>query len=295
METTTVATDADAGLREVRLLIEQAIRRTSLKALIDRYGDGVCGGKMLRARLIVEVGAASGVPVPVILRAAAAVEMLQSASLLHDDVVDGGVERRGMPAVWVSEGAKIAVLMGDLLISHAVGYVQDALPHVMPVLVSTLQEMCDAEVEQEFHLNEDADAWAQCVSIARRKTGSLFGFAAYCAGGGDAALSQCLRRAGYALGTAYQLADDLLDTAPDAGAFGKTLGTDADTRKVTAATAGRPGGHDPLTCIESMTRDSVMELAAWPPVQAAWSSYVQSVVAPVIDSFTRHAAAGDPA
>jgi geranylgeranyl pyrophosphate synthase len=288
METTTGATEAGAGLREVRLLIEQAIRRASVKAFADRFGDGLHGGKMLRARLILDVGAASGLAPAVIPRAAAAVELLHAASLLHDDVVDGGVERRGRPALWVSEGTKIAVLLGDLLMSHAVGYIQDALPHVMPVLVATLQEMCDAEVEQEFHLNEGSDAWARCVSIARRKTGSLFGFAAYCAGGNDLALSRALRVSGYALGTAYQLADDLLDTAPDAAAFGKTLGTDADTRKVTAASAGRAGGHDPLDHIGRLTRDSIQALGEWPTVQAAWSSYVGFAVAPVIATFTRH-------
>lgn len=285
--------DLDAGAREVRALIEKTICRTSLKSIVNRCGHVSGGGKMLRARLILCVGPAAGVARPVLLGTGAAVEMLQSASLLHDDVVDGGTERRGKPAFWVKEGSKASVLLGDLLVSQAVGHVQSLLPEVMPVLVATLQEMCDAEVEQEFHITSEAGPWEQSVSIARRKTGSLFGLAACCAGGKDVRLSQALRRAGYAVGTAYQLADDLLDTGNDPVLAGKTLGTDALSDKITAATSWRAGGQDPIAYIEELLRASGEELAAWPDVQAAWEQYAGQVIGPVIQSFVRCAAVGE--
>lgn len=293
MDVTLGATELDAGLREVRSLVETAICRTSLKSIVRRCGAEIGGGKMLRARLILCVGPAAGVPRSVLYSTAAAVEMLQSASLLHDDVVDGGAERRGAPAFWVTEGTKAAVLLGDLLMGQAVGRIQDVLPNAMPALVTTLQEMCDAEVEQEFHLASEEGPWEQCVSIARRKTGSLFGFSAYCAGNSDTNLSQALRRAGHAIGTAYQLADDLLDTGQDAGLAGKTLGTDARTDKLTAATSWRAGEQDPMGYIKELLRMSGEELVSWPGVREAWERYVGHVIVPVIRTFTRCAADGE--
>lgn len=281
----------DAGVREVELLIGKAIRRTSLQAIADRFAPYFGGGKMLRARLILSVGPAAGVAAGTLYPAAAAVEMLHAASLLHDDVLDGGMERRGRPAFWVSEGAKAAVLMGDLLVSQAAGYVLSAVPGLMPVLVATLQEMCDAEVDQEFQPSPEDRSWTHCISIARRKTGSLFGFAACCAGGSDAALSAALRRAGYALGTAYQLADDLLDASPNAALAGKTLGTDAQANKLTAATARRVRGEDPLGAMESFLAAADAELTPWPAVRDAWSDYTEHVVTPVVNSFSSCAAA----
>lgn len=294
-DTTRKARELDAGVRQVQAVIERTVCKTSLSDIIGRCKAEIGGGKMLRSRLILAVGPAAGVPDPVLYNAGAAVEMLHSASLLHDDVVDGGAERRGEPTFWVVEGIKAAVLVGDLLVSQAVGRIQEVLPKAVPVLVETMQEMCDAEVEQEFHLAAEADAWEQCVSIARRKTGSLFGFAGYCAAGGNPELSIALRRAGYAIGTAYQLADDLLDTAgADVAVMaGKTLGTDAQGSKLTAASSWRPGGQDPMTYLESLLRASGDELAAWPGVLDAWEQYAECVVAPVIRTFTRCAAVGE--
>jgi geranylgeranyl pyrophosphate synthase len=280
----------DAGMREVRSLIDKAIRQTSLQTIADRFKPYIGSGKMLRARLILGVGPAAGVPSPVLHMAAASVEMLHAASLLHDDVLDGGTERRGHPAFWVSEGTKAAVLMGDLLVSRATGYVLDTLPDVMPVLVATLQEMCDAEVDQEFQPSSDR-SWAHCVSIARRKTGSLFGLAACCAGSGDPARSAALRRAGYALGTAYQLADDLLDTSANVALAGKTLGTDAQANKLTAATARRDAEEDPVQAIESFLKQADHELVAWPAVRRAWAYYTDRVITPVVNSFSACATA----
>lgn len=281
--------DIEAGIAAVRTLIEGSIRSTSLRSVVDRFKADVTAGKMLRARLILSVGPAAGVPDAILHNVGAAVEMLQSASLLHDDVLDGGIQRRGKPSFWVSEGTKAAVLVGDLLVSGAVGYVLEALPGAMHVLVTTMREMCDAEAEQEFHLGPEDGSWDHCVSIARRKTGSLFGFAARCAGGRNEELSSALLRAGYALGTAYQLADDLVDACPDAEFAGKTLGTDALTEKVTAATSWRTSGQDPLAYIDRLLRASEAELAAWPAVRDAWERYVRRVVAPVIERFARSA------
>lgn len=284
---TSASVSIEADLQQIRGYIRESLDRTSLREVTSLFGSIIDGGKMLRSRLTLRIGGAAGVPRTALVRAGAVVEMMHAASLLHDDIVDGGTLRRGEPALWVSEGARAAVLLGDLLVSLAAETILETLPEQMPVMIATLREMCDSEAEQEFSKADSAAApsWEHCVSIARRKTGSLFGFAASCAGGPRPGCAQALRRAGYALGTAYQLADDLLDASPEPLLTDKTLGTDAATGKLTAATAAPEDGSDPVAHIGALLRESEAELAAWPAVQQAWRAYVGDVVAPVVARF----------
>ena len=276
----------DQSLDSVRTVITDALRGTSLKEEVDRFGSTVSGGKMLRARLVLTVGESSGVSNAALYRLGAAIELLHAASLLHDDIIDGGVERRSTPALWVSDGTKAAVLVGDLLLSIALGLVQDSASERIPALVTALREMCDGEAEQEFCSGAELDSWEGCVRIARRKTGSLFGLAAACAGGADDALVAALERAGNDLGTAYQLADDMLDTCDDSELAGKSLGTDALTGKLTAATASEATGIDPDTVIDELLSSAERELTRWPHVQQQWNAYVDGVIRPLVRQFT---------
>lgn len=270
----------------VRRDIARALRNTSLRTFVARFGSSMGGGKMLRARLILRVGLATGEPAPILCRAGAAVEMLHAASLLHDDVVDGGAWRRNAPALWATEGTRAAVLLGDLLVALATETVQRSLPDRLPLLISTLRDMCEAEAEQEFFDADTDRSWTRCVRIARRKTGSLFGFAAACAGESQPDSIRRLCEAGTALGTAYQLADDLLDACPDAPFAGKSLGNDAIANKLTAVTADEPEGTDARAVIASLLRESENRLAHWPVAQAAWRRYGQECMAPLIETYT---------
>jgi len=205
--------------------------------------------------------------------------------------VDGGTERRHAPALWVSEGTKAAVLIGDLMLSVALSLVEKAGAQHLSVLMRALREMCDSEAEQEFSRNVHLDSWADCVRIARRKTGSLFGFAATCAGGTDTALADALEHAGRDLGTAYQLADDMLDAQVDPTLAGKSLGTDAATGKLTAVGASAVEGIDPAIVIAELLNSAEAHLADWPKVQTRWRDYVAAMIQPLIDQFTGTAAA----
>jgi len=274
-------------LDQVRRVILDALRQTSLAYDMDRFGSSVGGGKMLRARLVLEVGKATAVAPDVLYRLGAVSELLHAASLLHDDIIDGGIERRGATALWVSEGMKAAVLIGDLMLSVALGLVQEAGPARLPILIDALRDMCDAEAEQEFSSGQDHDSWEDCVRIARCKTGSLFGLTAAFAGGADDALVIALEHAGRDLGTAYQLADDLLDACPDPSVTGKSLGTDAATGKLTAATVSSVVGPDPAAAISELLASSEASLSAWPEVQQRWRAYVDNVLEPLIHSFTQ--------
>lgn len=228
--------DVTPHLDQVRGLMVRTLEETSLRTMVPDVRSLVgFGGKMLRSRLAFRLGMATGSDPKVLLHGSAAVEMIHTASLLHDDVIDGGLLRRGMPTFWVEKGPAGAILVGDLLLFKAIDLMcrvaKGAHTHD---LVKLTGEVCEAESEQELLLESSQSEWEVCQNIARRKTGALFAFAAMIAGGSDAKRSAALKEAGYLVGTVYQLADDILDTRNDAQA-GKTLGTDAARDIVSAA------------------------------------------------------------
>ncbi len=211
--------------------------QTRVKDLVEDSGSLIgLGGKMLRSRLAYRVGRANGIDNDLLVYGAAAVEMIHTASLLHDDVIDGGVLRRGMPTFWVEKGAAGAILVGDLLLFKAIDLIcQVADGRYTHDLVKLTGEVCEAESEQELLFDDSQSKLELCQSIARRKTGALFAFVALIAGDGDEHRKEVLRESGYLLGTVYQLADDILDTRDQEGSSGKTLGTDAARGIVSAA------------------------------------------------------------
>ncbi|MDP2989028.1 MAG: polyprenyl synthetase family protein, partial [Kiritimatiellota bacterium] len=276
------------GLDAVQAMIMDSLRQTSLAPMIEELSGAIGGGKMLRARLALKVGAATSAPCDTLLRAAAAVEMVHAASLLHDDVIDGGVLRRGIPSFWKKKSVSGAILLGDLLVCKAVQML-DGIENgrLGGMLVRLAGEMCDAEAEQELvtggsatrlgvasgkaWVTERGASWEKCVSVARRKTGSLFAFAAAATDGSDEKRAEALLEAGYRIGTAYQLADDILDVRGTAVGDGKNLGQDALNGKRTSVSAA--GGTDTPARqhIAQLCADSSQLLVAWPPVQEAWN------------------------
>ena len=235
-QTMTPQADVDLHLDQVRGLMIRALEETSLRTMLPDASALVgFGGKMLRSRLAYRLGSVTGADPEVLLHGSAAVEMIHTASLLHDDVIDGGVLRRGMPTFWVEKGSAGAILVGDLLLFKAIDLMCRVAggAHTHD-LVKLTGEVCEAESEQELLLDGSESKLEVCQSIARRKTGALFAFAAMIAGSGNTERTARLKEAGYLVGTVYQLADDILDTRDHAPA-GKTLGTDAARGIVSAA------------------------------------------------------------
>lgn len=274
--------DLELRLRDTRALMREALSSTPIHSVVSEY-DGLMGnGRMLRSRLAFRVGPASGIPVKTLTHAAAAVELIHSASLLHDDVIDGGYLRRGAPAFWVERGIPGAILLGDLMLFKALSLlaeVGDA--RLVPEVVELTGEVCEAESEQELVLRGRISDWDTCVRIARRKTGALFAFIGYTCGGKDDALCAALREAGYAVGTAYQLADDILDVNGDPESAGKTLGSDRAREKLTAASASA-GPMDRVAYVESLCDSARDHLAPWPAMQEAWDEYVSLDMRPAL-------------
>ncbi len=274
-------------LADVRDLMGHTLEETPLKSLLNDCRNLLGSGKMLRSRLIGEVGAGAGTGRDHLLHAAAAVEMIHGASLLHDDVIDGGFLRRNEPAFWVDRGISGAILVGDLLLFKALDLTcRVDRDRLTPRLIHLTGQVCQAESEQELLLRGKDTSWQQCIQIARQKTGALFAFAGFAAAGDTAALSQPLEEAGYAVGTAYQLADDILDANGDAGQSGKTLGTDAGRGKTTAVNGIRGAEFDPVAEIQRLCQSASNRLGEWPSVHEAWQAFMDRDMAPALRKYT---------
>jgi heptaprenyl diphosphate synthase len=271
-------------LDEVRKLMAGSLAETPLHSALADCKNLFGTGKMLRSLLTLRVGPSAGVAYFTILRAAAAVELIHAASLLHDDVIDGGFLRRGAPAFWVNRGIPAAILLGDLLLFKALELVAPVENgRLLPVIIQLTGEVCEAESEQELVTRGKLADWDMCVNVARRKTGALFAFAAYACGGDDLALRETLREAGYMIGTAYQLADDILDASGNAESAGKTLGRDEAREKTTAARVRIPAETAPASFIERLCDQASDSLAPWPAVQKAWAIYMAREMKPALD------------
>ncbi|MDF3128739.1 polyprenyl synthetase family protein [Kiritimatiellaeota bacterium B1221] len=276
------STDLDSHLESVTALIIHTLKETSLSGLVKESASLVgLGGKMLRSRLVYRLGTALGNDPQLMVYGSAAVEMIHTASLLHDDVIDGGVLRRGMPTFWVEKGPAGAILLGDLLLFKAIDLIcRVADGRYTHDLVKLTGEVCEAESEQELILTGEDSKLEVCQSIARRKTGALFAFAALINGKGEQQRTASLKESGYLLGTVYQLADDILDTREDPHC-GKTLGTDAARGIVSAANLD----EDKLRAhLETLKSEACQMLDGDDDALEGIQTYIEKDLQPAIDN-----------
>lgn len=288
---TTTATDRMDLVANVRELLSECA--ANVTPVIDGKTVVVplSRGKMLRTRFAVRVmGRETGmVARRGLASACAAIELAHTASLCHDDVIDNAFVRRNQPALWRSTSASGAVLIGDLLLCEAMELLLETEGgRFTRAFISKVKEVCTAEVEQELVLRGKELDERTCVRLARQKTGPLFAFVGMVCGGRDARLSAALEEAGYAIGTAYQLTDDLVDCVGEEEITGKTLGTDALRRKFTLAhfdgdRRGRVREHVGRLC-----RDALQGLRPWPEIAGGLECFVASELGPVFQEYVGH-------
>ncbi len=241
---------------------------------------------MLRAHLVLSVASGNGVGGRSPIHAAAAVEIIHGASLLHDDVIDGGLLRRGAQTFWKKHGTNGAILLGDLLVLKAFALLSDAgRGDLLKELIDQSMNVCRSEVEQELVLRGTAGTWEECERIARAKTGSLFAFAAVGAASDAPGQVEALREAGFILGTAYQLVDDILDDSGNEELSGKTLGRDQERGKTTAITATRNAPADPSAYVDALLDASAEQLSAWPELQDSWNNFLAGTIRPLLQKY----------
>jgi len=178
------------------------------------------GGKRARPLLVRIFGDTLGVKADKLVEVAAAAELIHSASLLHDDVVDAGMFRRGRPTVNARWGNIVAVMSGDLLLSGALLRLSDVDPKLTASALAVIAEMTKAAIA-EVEARGNLDLQLQNLrAIAEGKTGSLFGWCGLGAAivGADPQAGKCFDGFGRRLGIAFQMADDIRDvTGTDEG------------------------------------------------------------------------------
>ena len=234
----------------------QARIETGLAAALDRAAGPDCpprlaaalrhavtpGGARVRPQLCLAVAAACGDRDPALSEAAAAaLELLHCASLVHDDLpaFDDAHERRGQPSVHAAYGEPLAILAGDALIVLAFETVARAAagsPARLPALMSILAGAVGAPGGIAAGQAWESEPEVQLDLYHRSKTGALFVGATMAGAVSAGADPGPWRRLGEMIGEAYQVADDLLDAVGDEAA-GKPCGQDAARSRPSAVTA----------------------------------------------------------
>lgn len=189
------------------------------------------GGKRLRpAVALAAYGLFHSRATEKVVAMAAAVEMLHNATLVHDDLIDEALVRRGITtlnAMW-SKGA--TVLAGDYLFARAAGFAAETENiQVVQLFADTLRVICEGELRQLFSSRQWRQPKEDYYPRIFAKTASLFAAAARSGAilaGAPAAQEQALYDFGYNLGMAFQIVDDVLDYAGDETALGKPVGGD---------------------------------------------------------------------
>ena len=228
-----VRTDLEKVEREIGL---ESVASVEAINYINQYLQ-TGGGKRLRPILVLLSGKMLGDATPTLIRMAAVVEMIHTATLVHDDVIDLAKTRRGRPSVNVVWGNHTSVLAGDWLYMQAFQVaVRERNFPMLDLLINLTQMMVEGELLQLERIGKIAVTEADYMELIDRKTASLFAacarLGALSAGAAEAVEMQMGDYA-WNLGIAFQLVDDILDFTSREKILGKPVGSDLREGKVT--------------------------------------------------------------
>ena len=222
--------------------VDATIRRelTSDVALVNQVAEYIigAGGKRLRPLLVLLAARAAGArPLGPQVPAAVVIEFIHTATLLHDDVVDGSRQRRGRDTANEVWGNAASVLVGDFLYSRAFQMmVRLGSLRVMDVMADATNVIAEGEVLQLMYANDPDTSESRYLDVIYRKTARLFESGAQIAAvlaQADARTEQALAAYGRHLGNAFQLVDDALDYRGSVVERGKNTGDDLAEGKPT--------------------------------------------------------------
>jgi len=209
-----------------------------MKRVIEDIIDS--SGKLLRptlALLAFSVGNNNRKNKDNIIKTTSIIELIHTATLIHDDVIDETTLRRHRKNLHTKWGDKISVLFGDYLFSRSFTVLcQLGYPEIVRALANTINLICEGELKQisrayDWDLNEE-----DYLSIIEKKTASLFSFSCFCGGHlgrVEANEIEALVNYGLNFGIAFQMVDDCLDFVGDERVIGKSLGSDLRKGKIT--------------------------------------------------------------
>jgi octaprenyl-diphosphate synthase len=235
-------------LKDIRALVasdlaavDAEIRRqlASDVALVNQVGAYIVGGggKRLRPLLVVLAARAAGATDSAHVPAAALIEFIHTATLLHDDVVDDSARRRGRETANETFGNPASVLVGDFLYSRAFQMMATLdSAAVIRVMADATNTIAAGEVMQLMNSGDPDTTEIRYMDVIYRKTARLFEAGAQIAAivaGAPAPIEAALARYGRHLGIAFQLVDDALDYQGDSGELGKNVGDDLAEGKPT--------------------------------------------------------------
>jgi octaprenyl-diphosphate synthase len=224
-------------MRAVDRLISASLQ--SDVALVSQVSEYIVksGGKRLRPVIVLLAARAFGYVGEQHIRAAAIIEFIHTATLLHDDVVDSSARRRGQDSANTVFGNQASVLVGDFLYSRAFQMMVDIdSMRVMQILADATNTIAAGEVMQLMNVHDPDTSEEAYRQVIYRKTARLFEAGAQIAAvlaQRSEAEEQAMVRFGQELGTAFQLVDDALDFNASAEELGKNLGDDLAEGKAT--------------------------------------------------------------
>src|SRR5512135_1805558 len=228
-----VRKDLDQVEREIGL---ESIASVEALTSIGQYLQ-TGGGKRLRPILVLLCGKMFGTASPGLIRIAAVMEMIHTATLVHDDVIDMAKTRRGRPSINVVWGNHTSVLAGDWLYMQAFQVaVRERNFPTLDLLISLTQMMVEGELLQLERIGKIAISEADYFELIDRKTASLFSACARLgaiSAGADESVETQLADYAWNLGIAFQLVDDILDFTSREKILGKPVGNDLREGKVT--------------------------------------------------------------
>jgi len=224
-------------LVEVERVLAEALSnpRPCIKRLMDHLES--YRGKRLRPALLLLAARACGHVTPAHHTLGAVVEMIHTATLVHDDVLDAATVRRHQPTVNAAWGNQTSILLGDYLFTHAY-YLASTLgdPEACRLIGEATNRVCEGELHQGTERGNLSLTETEYLDMVDGKTAAL---TACCCrlgalySGAEPSVVESLTQYGRLLGVAFQIADDVLDLIGEERTTGKSLGTDVEQQKLT--------------------------------------------------------------
>ena len=238
----------ESGLESIQALIRDDMQKVdsliqeklhSEIGLIDQLGHYIVnsGGKRLRPALVLLSANCFAYRAGLHIKLAAVIEFIHTATLLHDDVVDASMLRRGKETANQRWGNEASVLVGDFLYSRAFQMMVEAGSiHVMEIMADATNTIAEGEVQQLINRHDPGTTEQRYLQVIHNKTAKLFEAAARVGAviaGQDRQTEQAMSNYGRHLGIAYQLIDDALDYSAPSENLGKNIGDDLAEGKPT--------------------------------------------------------------
>lgn len=216
--------------------------RTTLQADLGPLSEGLrhildAGGKRLRPALVILAAHLGRPPTEDVYRAAMAIEFIHTATLIHDDLIDGAPMRRGLRTIHEALGPNVAIIIGDYYFAkgaHLMAQVGD--PRIDALLSQVVMTICYGEMLQFTSERKYDQTLEEYHAKIERKTAVLMSACTYCGAiisGQAEADVEALRRFGRLLGMSFQIADDVLDYVASEAEVGKPVGNDLKQGTVT--------------------------------------------------------------